>query len=183
MLFLSLLLAGHSPWLSRFLQLPQGISSIIFNCILNYFSYTHRKCEKKLIFAVERDHYRKPQLARMQRRTDGGVPSTKWCIYNAPPHLLRRSQCRRGGERIARGSEHWLWEFVLLYVTGKLQLFKFSIIWLPEQLLNNREWGSLTRYHHCTRATDMNNRENEWEFIFPRHEPPKYIHLCVCIHM
>lgn len=35
---------------------------------------------KKLFFATEEDHYRRPQLVRMQRATNCGDPSTKSCL-------------------------------------------------------------------------------------------------------
>lgn len=35
----------------------------------------------KLPFAAERDHYRKPQLARMQRAPDHGIPRLNLYAY------------------------------------------------------------------------------------------------------
>lgn len=65
--------------LRRNLPPPLHVINIIPNCILKRIlistdKYSSHSSSKKLLFAADRDHHRKPQV-KMQRSTDYGLPS------------------------------------------------------------------------------------------------------------
>lgn len=57
---------------------------------------------KALLFATQRDHYRKPQAVKMWKRTDHRVPNPNSDIYHTTPALQVREHCGRGGRKIRR---------------------------------------------------------------------------------
>lgn len=64
---------------------------------------------KKLCFASHRDHYRKPQLSKIQRTSDCGVPSLRGSIYiQYKPHTPVREHLGRGDRKTVRASEQRL---------------------------------------------------------------------------
>lgn len=91
-------------------------ASITSNCILTVYPYTTDKCgshplAKKLLFAGDRDRYRKPQAA------DRGVTSsTRFLCSTAPVPMAHRTPQKRG-QRTGTSSVRQC----LLEMTGKLR--------------------------------------------------------------
>lgn len=73
------------------LLLPLFYSRIISNCTLNTYLYIKDKCishslSKKFIFAIDRDHYKKPELVKMWRATDCVVSPSIDTFMKQPPY-------------------------------------------------------------------------------------------------
>lgn len=77
---------------------------------------------KKLLFAADGDDHRKPQLVKMKRATDHGVPCPNLYIYNTTPKpSVQRSSQRENG-KIKRARR------------PGLLLYNFSVLLLPKVL-------------------------------------------------
>lgn len=95
-------------------------TSIIFKCNSNSYPYIlistnkcrHQSSPKKLPFALEGKHVRKPQLLRMQRTTDYEMPHPYGYSYSTvPAPKAQRTLWKRGRKTLrVRGPGCQLWD-------------------------------------------------------------------------
>lgn len=77
-----------------------------------------------LLFAIEKDHYRKPQAVKMWETTDDRVPSPNSYIHHTTPALQVQGTLRKRRQKDWKGQKTGkpAVKLNLLKMTGKLHL-------------------------------------------------------------
>ena len=111
-----------------------------------YHRYTRYKCSphlslKKLLFATDKEWYRKPQPSKLQRIRDHVVPSPRWYIDNTAPAHKAHGSLQKKGWKICKSWRKGIFavRLCLLEMSEKLTCMKFH-----QHDCLNRTWTRMT---------------------------------------